>query len=35
MNVAVRLVQHSERLGQRALSQIVSNLSSLIRFLVK
>jgi hypothetical protein len=35
MNVAVRLVQHSARLGQRALSQIVSSPSSLIRFLVK
>ena len=35
MNVAVRRVQHSERFGQRALSQIVSSPSSPTRFLVK
>ena len=35
MNVAVVRVQHSERFGQRALSQTVSSPSSSIRFLVK
>ena len=35
MNVAVRRVQHSERFGQRALSQIVSRPSSSTRFSVK
>ena len=35
MKVAVRRVQHSERLGQRALSQIVSRPSSAISALVK
>ena len=35
MNVAVRRVQHSERFGQRALSQIVSRPSSPTRSLVK
>jgi hypothetical protein len=34
MNVAVRRVQHSERFGQRALSQTVSSPSSLIRLRV-
>src|SRR5271166_2038857 len=35
MNVAVRRVQHSERLGHFALSQTVSSPSSPIRFRVK